>query len=128
MKMVNFQKEMGQEYLETMLKKQEYLLMSGDIIYLQIDQKIMTQLFPGMTLLVKIMMSYFPMLETLIKESLNLLSLNTTLLYQILPLNNSMNKIKLSLKMSGIDTLKLSSKWKIIKSKTLLDLLWKSPQ
>jgi hypothetical protein len=128
MKMVNFQKEMGQEYLETMLKKQEYLLTSGDIIYLQIDQKIMTQLFPGMTLLVKIMMSYFPMLEILIKESLNLLSLNTTLLYQILPLNNSMNKIKLSLKMSGIDTLKLSSKWKIIKSKTLLDLLWKSPQ
>jgi hypothetical protein len=128
MKMVNFQKEMGQEYLETMLKKQEYLLMSGDIIYLQIDQKIMTQLFPGMTLLVKIMMSYFPMLEILIKESLNLLSLNTTLLYQISPLNNSMNKIKLSLKMSGIDTLKLSSKWKIIKLKTLLDLLWKSPQ
>jgi hypothetical protein len=128
MKMVNFQKEMGQEYLETMLKKQEYLLTSGDIIYLQIDQKIMTQLFPGMTLLVKIMMSYFPMLEILIKESLNLLSLNTTLLYQISPLNNSMNKIKLSLKMSGIDTLKLSSKWKIIKLKTLLDLLWKSPQ
>ena len=47
MNLANFQKETAQEYLETLLLKQEYQLKFGDIIYLLTDQRNLIHNFLG---------------------------------------------------------------------------------